>query len=1359
MKSSYKAVEHPSHFELFYEGSDKPLKVSKKGLSPDKVEEIVKHLAIGGVVTEGGNIRGGLALNPSHKINVGKLVIKPIKIKKLAEGGVGVSDSGYMGDPLQAAEEAEKPESSPVFDEEAASPMMKQQYGEKDNADGAEKPQMVIMAAHGGHLKKGDPDTYITKDGEETKRGLWANVYLKKKREGKLADGGVAEYKPPKKDSLADPKKAVETAVQKERRLINEGVKKATPKEERDAIRSWERGLELRKDLKGGKEGWYDADTDTYYMADGGKVEFNEDEETRKANEYLEKIKNNPELRKQKLQEEMDILLKENEQQKQKYIESNTKIPEQSDQRKTKLKELFMRQHGRQPDPKKFLKEKDGKVVEIGEAYVADGGEISGIEATKRGEAKLLAHAAKQEKRMENMAKGGYVVTRSNDRKGKTHKVTNTKTGEVQYFGDSNLGQHPKDPERKAAFYARHAHNLKGNPFFRAYARATWFDGGEIKNFAAGGLDDVDSLEETSSGGDSGEEVVPDELNAKPDEGEGELPERQFFRSEGENGTPGAFGEITRFSPEEAELFKEGKLDLPESDVDRFTKEQAEFLADQEREKPETERSLRPVVFKLGAKIAGANTQDEYEKTLKEIQPLFTKLEPREKKAVAQFMQETKSRLNEPQKEALPVDDVEEGKQSEEGSDEELVSKKEDKKEGTPIADALSKLKGGGGKKPSSPAEAIEIKRSESPVYRKYFDLAMSNPDATPEMADRVATAMVGSIGAQEEVAKQMGVQPEEAKPAPSPAAPAEPTGRERGMLGVQPVAPAAPSTPVPAPAAPAISPATTTTPAPAAGAPYTGPLPNLGVVSAGGVGIPKGATPIEPTPAGAVPAAPVAAPSPINQVVDMLKERGIDISPDAAGQLTPEQIDAMMRIGGKTPLEVYEEATRAGAEAITKQAELNAKGAELTAKVKEKQVAIQIAEQNQFEFERRMNLARREQLRREILSQKVSAKDYWENASTGQKVMTGLGLVLGVIGKGMGGQGSVADFVNKSVQDELDQQMKTLGTKRSMLSDLIQEGNDIESAFAKTQAFYKDLFANQIELLLQQNKIPDQMAAAKAQEALAKFQMESVKGHDEAVKRNIELRFMPEKLQTEATLKAINDVIKLLNLDLNKTRENRIASQGGRGLQLKERDIARKEAADRIKELAKQGTPEEQNALTGNMVKVSDIPKMKKEVRELLVPVYDPATGTSNPALRQAAYTPKDAEKLRDTQISVEEFNKHLRTLKTLAQKYPRGIDPASKFFDAADARAAKDAEDAIIPLLGKMTDLGVLQKSDYDVLKQNIPALTNWKPLTGKASIQQALTDYGNRFNGIYDTRRKALLINPSATGTGSKFRKAGQ
>jgi len=87
---------------------------------------------------------------------------------------------------------------------------------------------------------------------------------------------------------------------------------------------------------------------------------------------------------------------------------------------------------------------------------------------------------------MDQYGRGGYTVRRSNDRKGKTHVVTGP-DGTKKYFGDPNMGERSKSKNGKDAFYARHATNLKNNPYFRAYARATWEDGGEINDYARGG--------------------------------------------------------------------------------------------------------------------------------------------------------------------------------------------------------------------------------------------------------------------------------------------------------------------------------------------------------------------------------------------------------------------------------------------------------------------------------------------------------------------------------------------------------------------------------------------------------------------------------------------------------------------------------------------------------------------------------------------------------------------------------------------------------------------------------------------------------------------------------------------------------
>jgi hypothetical protein len=77
------------------------------------------------------------------------------------------------------------------------------------------------------------------------------------------------------------------------------------------------------------------------------------------------------------------------------------------------------------------------------------------------------------------MQDGGYKVQRSSERKGKTHKVT-APDGTVKFFGDPNLKNKPNNEDAKKAWYARHKKSLDNNPHFRAYARETWQDGGEI---------------------------------------------------------------------------------------------------------------------------------------------------------------------------------------------------------------------------------------------------------------------------------------------------------------------------------------------------------------------------------------------------------------------------------------------------------------------------------------------------------------------------------------------------------------------------------------------------------------------------------------------------------------------------------------------------------------------------------------------------------------------------------------------------------------------------------------------------------------------------------------------------------------
>lgn len=105
-------------------------------------------------------------------------------------------------------------------------------------------------------------------------------------------------------------------------------------------------------------------------------------------------------------------------------------------------------------------------------------------------QARLESHMSPEEADayLDEYGKGGYTVRRSNDRKGKTHVVIGP-DGTKKYFGDPNLGERGKSKYGKEAFYARHKKNLDKNPYFRAYAKATWEDGGMVGDeYAEGGI-------------------------------------------------------------------------------------------------------------------------------------------------------------------------------------------------------------------------------------------------------------------------------------------------------------------------------------------------------------------------------------------------------------------------------------------------------------------------------------------------------------------------------------------------------------------------------------------------------------------------------------------------------------------------------------------------------------------------------------------------------------------------------------------------------------------------------------------------------------------------------------------------------
>jgi hypothetical protein len=1273
MVKKYTAHEYPTHFELFYEGNKKPLKVSKHGLSPEKADEIRIHM-------------DGTVKSDMPHLKASGLKIKPIK---LAHGGVGVKDSGYQGDPLQAVTgESFAEENSPTFDQEAASPMMKQQYGETDNEDGNEKPQMVLMAADGVMLRD---DLKIKTNSKDPAVVAKAPKYNRYPNDSSDPNRPPTPYFEIVKAALHLPNKAKE--------LVDKQVAYDEFKVDRQniAVDTERRNLEeeyediLREAIESGKR--------TDEQAKPSPVQTKETKKGKK-----EKKEDNFDFEKENAKYKKNLSnLKRQIVGPEKFYPTEAVIPMIKANPK-KYEQLADGGHLKKGDADTYIT-KDGEETRRGlwanvymkkkrEGKLADGGEVEGDEY----------HV--------DMADGGYVVTRSSDRKGKTHKVTRKSDGKVEYFGDSELGQHPKDKDRREAFYARHAKNIAGNPFFAAFAHATWkADGGEVSGLEATrrGENKILALAKNMREHMKSARLYADGDFANEEGGEAPSDDEESLDvpagTEGEDASETMEENLANEADQaerEANSQELEKFDVGEFDPDKaaFEKEQQEFLQDKNRVRPEMEAKIHPFVYKFGAQLAGAKNMDEYRDTLKQVQPIFSKASPEEKAKFAEFMKETSERLqspSEPVGEKL-AKEIEEGIQSEE---EAPTDKKEEKKKESSKGPSLS-LKSKQGPAPLEPVQA-----APSGKYKEYYDGAIG-AGATPEQATTIAKAMDLVRGGD----TQQGYARQETAPA----------------TGMQTPKAAAPEAPAEAPkvsTAPSAAPVTQIAPAPAA-APVTGTGANVApqaAVSPAQVPAMGGAAPVSTVPPAAMAGQVGVLANLVRQLNPQLPEDQIQAlaqqefarqTATGTGGLTPQQIEAARQ---SPEYQQVQEATRQAIAATNEQAKLKIAADNIKATVGQKELDLRMKQQQEYEVRSRLNMLQRQDLRTAILNAKIDPKNYWDNHS---KVATGIGLILGVIGKSMGGKGSVADFVQEQIDHDLDRQYKDIDKKKSVLGDLVKEGNDLEDSFKLADAFYKDMAAAQIEQ--QMGGIKDQQTIVSAQQAVAKLQMDAAKAQDDVLKKQLEMQYGPARSRVQQAGKNAITLLDMLRMERDLQKQAEMDRRAGQRLgQGQQRINLAQDAGKRAQvkadrdALAKTGTPEQISFFGGQPLGTGQFAKLDMKSKPYAVPQLDPNYKRTGNVV--SALSPPDAKDIKSIDNDADTFINDLNELEEIAKTYEYtgftaipGITSGERQSDMAKAQKLQD--DLKHKMAGKSQyNLGVVQESEYKRLSDVIPDVTTWR------------------------------------------------
>lgn len=119
-----------------------------------------------------------------------------------------------------------------------------------------------------------------------------------------------------------------------------------------------------------------------------------------------------------------------------------------------------------------------------------------------------------------------------------------------------------------------------------------------------------------------------------------------------------------------------------------------------------------------------------------------------------------------------------------------------------------------------------------------------------------------------------------------------------------------------------------------------------------------------------------------------------------------------------------------------------------------------------------------------------IDPNHYMNTKSTGSKISTAIGLILGGIGGGLTGQGNSAErYIHQQIQNDIAAQEKNMGQKNNILGALEKQYGDKTSALKSLENIYLMRTSNAIQEAATKNG--GDMAKARAQQALGPIQQQ----------------------------------------------------------------------------------------------------------------------------------------------------------------------------------------------------------------------------------------------------------------------------
>lgn len=128
-----------------------------------------------------------------------------------------------------------------------------------------------------------------------------------------------------------------------------------------------------------------------------------------------------------------------------------------------------------------------------------------------------------------------------------------------------------------------------------------------------------------------------------------------------------------------------------------------------------------------------------------------------------------------------------------------------------------------------------------------------------------------------------------------------------------------------------------------------------------------------------------------------------------------------------------------------------------------------------------------RDNLLHDFQNEHIDPEHYMANRSTGQKVSSAIGLILGGIGAGLtGGPNPAMEMLKLHINNDIEAQKANLGKKQSLLSENLKQFGNLRDATDMTRLMSGDIVAHQLQMAAQKAQSP--IEASRAMQAIAQI-------------------------------------------------------------------------------------------------------------------------------------------------------------------------------------------------------------------------------------------------------------------------------